>query len=55
MIASLLGNLKMVKYLIDKGADVNAKDTNGFSSIMNAVFNRHKFIATYLLANNADY
>lgn len=55
MIACLLGNLKMVKYLIDKGAKVNAKDNNGFSPIMNAVLNRHKFIVIYLLAHNADF
>lgn len=55
MIACMHGKIKLVKYLIDKGANVNLRDHNGFSAIMNAVMNRFKPVFIYLLAKGADY
>lgn len=37
MVAAQGGHLEMVKFLVEKGADVKAKDEEGFSPLLNAV------------------
>lgn len=43
-----------MKYLIDNGADVNVVDANKFTPLINAVMNRYKFQAIYLMSKGAD-
>lgn len=43
-----------MKYLIDKGANVNAVDANNFTPLVNAVMNRYKLQAIYLMSKGAD-
>lgn len=50
MVACNYGFLKMVKYLIDKGAHLNLIDSSGFSPLLFAVKSNHNFIVLYLLS-----
>jgi ankyrin repeat protein len=44
----------MVAYLIKNGADPNAKDNDGYSTIhLSAMFN-HPIVVAYLLAKGVD-
>lgn len=54
MIASRFGNIKIMKYLIDKGADVNAKDIRHFTPVMYCVMNQLKFHTIYLIGQGAS-
>jgi len=45
---------KMVELLIDKGADVNARDEAGWTPLHYAAFNGHKDVAELLIAKGAD-
>jgi ankyrin repeat protein len=45
---------KMVELLIDKGADVNARDESGWTPLHYAAFNGHKDVAELLIAKGAD-
>ena len=40
MIAANYGYVKMAKYLLEKGADINAKDDNDFSPFLYAIKNK---------------
>lgn len=44
----------MIKYLVDKGADVNASDSKGFTPLMSTVMNRYKFESIFLLSRGAN-
>ena len=48
------GNIKMVKLLVENGADVNLKDDDGDTPLGNAVYNLAPEIVEYLLKKNAD-
>ena len=47
-------DLEGVKDFLAKGADVNAKDGNGWTSLDNAISNGHKEIVELLIASGAD-
>jgi len=44
----------VVEYLTDNGADVNAKDNNGFAPLHWASFNGHLEVVKHLVAKGAD-
>lgn len=48
-IACSRGNLRMVKFLIDNGANVNKQDNNGFTPLMCASFNNCKSTVIHLV------
>jgi len=52
--ASFEGNLAIVKFLIEKGADINLRANDGRSPLLLAVYSGHKDIVKLLLANNAS-
>ena len=54
MGAASSGNLEKVKYLVDKGADVNAMARNGDTALLLALENKHLAIAQLLLENKAS-
>ena len=54
MYASLRGHLEIVKYLISKGADVNAKNDDGWTALMYASLRGHLEIVKYLISKGAD-
>ena len=43
-----------MKYLVENGADANAKDDNGRTALMDASYNGHLEIVKYLVENGAD-
>lgn len=47
-------NPELVKLLIEKGADVNAKDKDGYTALMRAIKKGYLEIARALINNNAD-
>ena len=53
MIACLTGHLEVVKYLVDKGADINAITTELWSPLFIASYNGHIDIVEYLLSKKA--
>jgi len=55
-LAAAFGHLPVVRYLFEKGANVNAAATNGtgYSALTGAVTSGHKEIAIWLLENGAD-
>ena len=52
--ASLKGNIEAVESLIEKGADINAKDHNKLTALHFACFGGHKDIVEKLIENKAD-
>ncbi len=54
MYAVWVGNTDAVKYLIDKGADINAQDTGGASALHLAAWKGHTPIALYLIDKGAS-
>ncbi|XP_028413368.1 2-5A-dependent ribonuclease-like [Dendronephthya gigantea] len=44
----------MVKYLVEKGADVNGKDTDGCTALRSAVTEGKQEMVNYLVENHAD-
>lgn len=52
-LASENGHLETVKALLDKGADVHAKDLNGSTSLHHASWRAHKDVVTELLKRGA--
>ena len=55
-LAAVFGHLPVVRYLFEKGADVNAAATNGtgYNALTGAVTGGHQDIATWLLENGAN-
>lgn len=54
MYACWVGNIDAVKHLVEKGADVNAKDSGGATALHLAAWKNHTPIALYLLENGAS-
>ena len=52
--AAAVGNIEAVKQYLDGGADVNAKDGDGFTPLVFAVDKGHKEIVEILIAKGAD-
>lgn len=52
--ASIRGNIETVQTLLDKGADVNAKNNGGYTALWWASFNGHADIVKLLIENGAD-
>ena len=51
MWASCKGDLEIVKFLVESGADVNAKDNEGWNSLMEASYEGHLKVIKYLIEN----
>lgn len=54
MYASWVGNTPAVKYLVEKGADINANDSSNATALHLAIWKDHTDIALYLLENGAS-
>ena len=54
LYAAEKGQKEIAELLITKGADVNAKDSQGWTLLQHAAINGHKEIAQLLIANGAD-
>jgi ankyrin repeat protein len=52
--ASLSGDVENVRYLLNRGAEVNARDINGGTPIISAVVGCHLDVATLLIEHGAD-
>lgn len=47
-------DVKMIKFLIEKGADIDMQDNNGVSPLHYAIGNKMTKIANFLIVNEAD-
>jgi ankyrin repeat protein len=54
MYAVWVGNAEAVTHLLDRGADVNAKDSGGATALLLAVFRNRTEIALELIRRGAD-
>ena len=52
--ASRHGNVKLVKYLIDKGAHVNSKDKENCTPLHDATYHFHLEVTIILVENGAE-
>ena len=53
-IASCYGQKETIKYLLDKGYDINAIDGSGASALMCSIWNNQIDIAKFLIESGAD-
>ena len=53
-VASKMNEQDVVRYLVEKGACVNATDNNGWTCVMTACDRRHTAMVTYLVEHGAD-
>lgn len=54
MYAAWTGNAKALEHLLAHGADINAKDSEGVTPLMLAIFKDHTDIALRLIREGAD-
>ena len=52
-LASMVGNAEVAHYLIKNGADVDAKDAEGFTPLIRAKANKNLDIVEVLVSNGA--
>ncbi|MCA1299457.1 ankyrin repeat domain-containing protein [Stappia indica] len=52
-LASMVGNTEVAKFLLDNGADVNARDAEGYSPLVRAKANGNDEIAKMLTDHGA--
>lgn len=52
-LASMVGNTEIAKFLLDNGADVNARDAEGYSPLVRAKANGNDEIAKMLTDHGA--
>lgn len=52
--AALSGNLLLVKFLVDLGAELDSMDVNGNTPLLLSLFRKHLGVATFLLDQGAD-
>ncbi len=52
--AAMGGQMETARYLVDRGADLNAQDTNGLMPLAAAICTRHELVARYLIDKGAD-
>ena len=53
-IASWKGNLPVVRYLVEQGANMEKADQNGWNPVINASFSGHLGVVRYLLEQGAN-
>ncbi len=53
--AAAYGRASVVRQLLDKGADINARDKEGQTALMKAVSNSHANVVSALLQNGANF
>ena len=53
-LAAAEGRLDVVRYLLDEGADVNARENYGNTSLAEAAYNGHLAIVNELLLRGAE-
>ena len=54
MFACENGHLEMVKFFVEKGADVNEKDVYGRTPLIRAYIHGYSDIVSYLAENGAE-
>ncbi len=54
MYAVWVGNLETVQHLLSKGADINAKDSEGITPLLLAIYTDRTEIAAILIQQGAD-
>lgn len=54
MLAALEGHMGVVRFLVDEGADVNARDADGETALYMAAGWGHEEVVAYLLSRGAD-
>ena len=54
MIAAARGNASIVKTLLERDADINARTNNETTALLEAVTNQHATVVKILLAGRAD-
>ncbi len=52
--AIIADDLPRIKYLLDKGADVNARDPQGYTPLTNALRNKYQRVTKVLIERGAD-
>ncbi|CAD5120790.1 DgyrCDS9349 [Dimorphilus gyrociliatus] len=53
-VAADYGHFDVIKYLIERGANVNACDSHGITPLLSAIYEGHKECVELLLSNGAD-
>jgi ankyrin repeat protein len=54
MIAANKGNINIVKSLLEKGVDVNAKDSGKWTALIYSTYHNHEKMVKLLLQHNAE-
>jgi quinoprotein dehydrogenase-associated probable ABC transporter substrate-binding protein len=52
--AATAGDLVRVKYLVENGADINTRDFEGYTPLLNAVRTKYDDLSNYLVEHGAD-
>lgn len=52
--ASQEGHINVVRYLTNKGVNINMQNEEGYTSLMKALYNKHVNVVKYLVGKGAD-